>query len=714
MADQHSLASQEIEAIKQSEPVKAALPGAPRVVVVDDDPGMRLLLRETLSAAGFKVVVAASGREAIDVCAEFGPDLVLLDINMPGMDGIEACAEIRKSNERQFPIVMVTSVGDAVSIREAFNAGANDFILKPVRWPLFERRLDSILAEWNRSQELDESNKRVQLLEKVAPEMAIMVSRSGQIIEDLKERPSTEFADPGITNQSLEDLFGADITKRFKQQISGVLKTGQQKSLEFSRTEQNASADYEAQFLVDGRDRVIVVVQHVTIDREARREIHDLAYCDFITNLPNRRSFERYGEEALVDVRLHGQSLIFVSLCFEDLSSRELASRNLMLAIASRLGDCLEDCSGVLQIGSSENAGRVAHIDTNQFMFVLVDTPGGIDASTAASQLEKGFVSPIESESEQQSESMVILPVMGVSTYPADGDDLQALMHAANAAMHEAQETGKTVCFNSQAEGAQSIGTLDYGNELRQAMADGQLELYFQPRMSKPDGAITCVEALLRWNHPMRGFVGMSELLHLAKATGLIVPLGDWVLFTACEEARRWQGGSAPRVSVNLSQQEFTRQDLAERVIETLNRTGLAPNQIDLEVTERALLRAENGRADLESLKELGVGLVLDDFGTGHTSLALLKQYPLDALKIDSSFVRDLPGNEADAAICEIIITIAHKFGMKAVAEGVETREQLEFLQQRGCDEFQGYHVCRPMPANEIGDYLLQQGKSGP
>jgi EAL domain-containing protein (putative c-di-GMP-specific phosphodiesterase class I) len=165
---------------------------------------------------------------------------------------------------------------------------------------------------------------------------------------------------------------------------------------------------------------------------------------------------------------------------------------------------------------------------------------------------------------------------------------------------------------------------------------------------------------------------------------------------------------------VNLSQQEFTRQDLAERVIETLNRTGLAPNQIDLEVTERALLRAENGRADLESLKELGVGLVLDDFGTGHTSLALLKQYPLDALKIDSSFVRDLPGNEADAAICEIIITIAHKFGMKAVAEGVETREQLEFLQQRGCDEFQGYHVCRPMPANEIGDYLLQQGKSGP
>jgi len=710
MAEQHSLSSQEVEVLNQSGLVKAALPGAPRVVVVDDDPGMRLLLRETLSAAGFKVVVAASGKEAIDVCAEFGPDLVLLDINMPGMDGIEACAEIRKSNERQFPIVMVTSVGDAVSIREAFNAGANDFILKPVRWPLFERRLDSILAEWNRSQELDESNKRVQLLEKVAPEMAMMVSRNGRIIEDLKYRPSTGCADQGITDQSLEDLFGADIARRFKQRISGVLKTGQHKNLEFSRTEQHASADYEAQFLVDGRDRVIVVVQHIAVDREARREINDLAYCDFITNLPNRHFFERYGEEALVNARLHGQSLAIVSLCFDDLSVRELASRNLMLAIASRIGGCLEDGGGLLKIGSSANAAQVAHIDANQFMFALSDIPGGTGVSTAVSQLERGFVSPIDSGSG----SLLILPVMGVSTFPADGDDLQALMHAANAAMHEARETGKTVCINSQAEDTQSVGTLDYGNELRQAMADGQLELYFQPRMSKPDGAITCVEALLRWNHPMRGFVGMSELLHLAKATGLIVPLGDWVLFTACKEASRWQCDSAPRVSVNLSQQEFTRLDLAERVIETLDRTGLAPNQIDLEVTEGALLRAENGRADLESLKELGVGLVLDDFGTGHTSLALLKQYPLDALKIDSSFVRDLPGNEADAAICEIIITIAHKFGMKAVAEGVETPEQLEFLQQRGCDEFQGYHVCRPMPANEIGDYLLQQGKSGP
>lgn len=210
----------------------------------------------------------------------------------------------------------------------------------------------------------------------------------------------------------------------------------------------------------------------------------------------------------------------------------------------------------------------------------------------------------------------------------------------------------------------------------------------------------------------MRGFVDLPELLHLAKATGLIVPLGNWVLLTACEEALRWQCDPAPRISVNLSQQEFAREDLADRVIEILDRTGLDPGRIDLEFTEAALLRTKNGLADLEILKGLGVGLVLDDFGTGHSSLANLKQYPIDALKIDGSFVRDLPGNQEDAAVCEVIITTAHKLGMKAVAEGVETEEQLVFLQDRGCDEFQGFHICRPLPQDEIEKYLSQHRKS--
>jgi len=692
----------------RSDPPADLMHAAPRVMVVDDDPGIQLLMRETLAKAGFDVSVAASGPEAIAACPAFMPDLVLLDINMPSMDGITACTEIRKQNERNFPIIMVTSVDDAVSIQRAFDAGATDFILKPVNWPLFQRRLDSVLAEWNRSQEFDDSIKRVQLLEKVAPEQVMMVSRSGVIIEDLKHRPETGRTETEPPYRTLEDIFGADIAHRFKQRISGVLKTRRHNNLEFAISEQGVSRDYEAQFLADGRDRVIIVVQNVSVDKETQSEIYELAFYDSITDLPNGHLFERCAEETLIDAGLHERSLVFVSLCFDNISKEDLASRNVMLTVADRLRDCLASCSSVLQMGESENAARVSRIDSNRFMLTVDNIQMGNDVSAVCDQIALGFAGRIVFDSG----SITISPRLGVATYPADGRDLQTIMHAADLAMHEARETGELVCFNSQAATMQNVDTMDYGNELRQAMDDGQLELYFQPRLSMPDSAITCVEALLRWNHPMRGFVGLRELLHLAKATGLIVPLGNWVLRTACEEAQRWQCVPTPRVSVNLSQQEFARRDLAARVIEILDETGLDPGRIDLELTEAALLRSDDGLADLETLKGLGVGLVLDDFGTGHSSLAHLKQYPIDALKIDGSFVRNLPGNDEDAAVCEVIIIMAHKLGMKAVAEGVETQEQLDFLLERGCDEFQGFHICRPLPADEIENFLNQSCKT--
>ncbi len=681
---------------------------APRVVVVDDDPGIQLLMRETLAEAGFNVATADSGTEAIDVCAEFEPDLVLLDINMPVMDGIEACAEIRKVIKRDFPIIMVTSVDDAVSIQRAFNAGANDFILKPINWQLFQRRLDSVLAEWQKARELNENTKRVRVLVKVAPEQVMLVSRSGLIIEDLKHRPDAGRPGEEPQMQTLEDFFGVEIGHRFKQRISGVLKTGRHNNLEFSVMEYGVNRHYEAQFLVDGRERVIIVVQNVDVDKDTQNEIYDLAFYDSTTNLPNRNLFDRFASEALVDASLHGRSLVLINLCFDNVSGENLADDIVMLSVANYVRECLKSFTDILAMGERENASRIARIGANRFMCILRHNENGNDVSIVCGQIAKKFAEPIESDSGP----ITFSPRLGVATYPMDGRDLESLMHAADAATREAIKTGKTLCFSSQAATAKNISMLDYGNELRQAMDDGQLELFFQPRFSMPDGEITCVEALVRWNHPMRGFVGVSELLHLAKATGLIVPLGNWVLLAACEEAQRWHGDHSYRVSVNLSQQEFIRQDLADRVIEILNQTGLEPHRIDLEITEEALLRTGNELADLNKLKGIGIGLVLDDFGTGHTSLAHLKHLPIDALKIDGSFVRGLPGDRADAAISEVIITLAHKLGMKVVAEGVESQQQLDFLQELGCDEFQGFHFCKPLPADEIGEYLLQYGRS--
>lgn len=682
----------------------------PRVLVVDDDPGTQLLLRETLAKAGFVVSVAASGPEAIERCLSFLPDLVLLDINMPSMDGFTACAEIRKQNERSFPIIMVTSVDDAVSIQRAFDAGATDFILKPVNWLLFQRRLDSVLLEWNRTQELDESNKRVELLEKVAPEQVMLVSRSGVIIEDLKHRQESGPAVSEPRYATLDQVFGANIARRFKQRISGVLKTRRHNNLEFTITENGMSTDYQAQFLIDGRDRVIVVIQNVSSDKESQTEIYNLAYHDSATDLPNRHLFERRIEEVLVDASLHGRHLVFISLCFEGLSEEDLVNRDIMLYVVSRLGKCLKNPGGLVRVGEGDSAAVSSRVAENRFMLTLAGPRPDQNISTVCDQIAAGFAKPIDT----RSGSITITPRLGVATYPFDGGDFRTMMQASDSAMQEARETGDFLRFNSQTDTTRSVGALDYGSELRRAMDDGQLELYFQPRQSMPDGGITCVEALLRWNHPMRGFVGLRELLHLAKATGLIMPLGEWVLQTACEHARSWRGNPAPRVSINLSQQEFARHDLCDRVIEILDRTDLNPEQIELELTEAALLRTSNGVSVLEALKEIGVGLVLDDFGSGHSSLSCLRKYPIDALKIDGSFVRDLPENEDDAAVCEVIITMAHKLGMKAVAEGVESAAQLDYLRVRGCDEFQGFHICKPLPADEIEAFLRESSRTRP
>lgn len=677
---------------------------APKVLIVDDDPGVRLLMHETLGKAGFEVSDAASGAEAIECCSEFEPDLVLLDINMPVMDGITACTEIRKHSEREFPIVMVTSVDDSESIQRAFDAGATDFILKPINWPLFQRRLDSVLTEWNRAQEFDASNKRVQLLEMVAPEQVMVVSRSGAVIQDLKNRGAA--AGGATPPATLESLYDAAIARRMQQRISGVLKTGRHNSLEFTVAEHGIERNFEAQFLVEGRDRVIIVVQDVSGGEQARGEIYDLAYVDSATRLPNRHLFERHAEDKLTSARLQGRGAVFFSLCFDNISEQHLADQDMMRAVADRLRNCLANFRQVPPIGKGESAGRVARVETNRFMFMLENDQYGDQRSAICERISRELTGQIEAEAG----TVTISPRLGIAMYPADGQDLQTIMHVAGAAMNEALETGKLFCFQSRAAAEPSPEVYDYGNELRQALETNQLELYFQPRRSLPDGTVTCLEALLRWNHPIRGFVDLTELLYLAKASGLIVALGDWVLQHACEAAGGWRHDPLPRVSVNLSQQEFTRQDLAERVIEALEMADLEPSRIELELTEAALLRTSDGLAELERLKELGVGLVLDNFGTGHSSLAHLKNYPIDALKIDGSFVRGLPGNDKDVAVCEVIVTMAQLFGMKAVAEGVENEQQLQLLQKLGCDEFQGYYICHPLPANRVDSYLRKPG----
>ena len=670
----------------------------PRVLVVDDDPSLRLLMRETLATAGFEVTEAASGAEALQQSGEHSPDLVLLDINMPQMDGVVACRHMRERARNDFPIIMVASVDDADSIRHAFEAGATDFILKPVNWPLFQRRLDSVVSEWNRAQEFDASSRHAGLFEKVVPEQVMLVARSGEIIRDLKSRGEPDASAPTM----LEQVYGPEIGERMQQRILGVLTTGRHNNLEFTMALHGAFRNFEAQFLVESGDRVIVVVQDVTGADQERSEIYDLAYFDSGTSFPNRHLFMRAAGEAVTGARLRGVSPVLFSLAFDNLPDSQTDDRRLMRTIAKRLNGCLSHFGNVLKMGRPDDAVRAARVDSNHFMFVLQQDHNGSDTRLICDRIFREMAGQLSLDSG----TVTIVPRLGIARFSNAGDDLAGVMHSARTAMLEALEHNKPFINRSLGSAARQTTGRDYANELRGALERDQLELFFQPRLAMPAGRVTSVEALLRWNHPALGFVDIRELLSVAGDNELILPIGDWVFHRACEIASRWQIEPRPRLSINLSQQEFARPDLANRVIAGLAETGLDPAGIELELTESTLLRTPDDVSDLRRLKDTGVRLVIDDFGTGHSSLANLRQYPVDALKIDHSFIQGLPGNDKDVAVCRVIVTMAHLFGMKAVAEGVETEAQLELLLSLGCDEFQGFHLCRPLPASEIEQYL--------
>jgi EAL domain-containing protein (putative c-di-GMP-specific phosphodiesterase class I) len=305
----------------------------------------------------------------------------------------------------------------------------------------------------------------------------------------------------------------------------------------------------------------------------------------------------------------------------------------------------------------------------------------------------------------------VLLPSsIGIAVFPDDGMESSALLSNAGVAMrHAKQEGGKGVCFYARNLNAGSIARLSIEGELRRAIENDELCLFFQPKVRVQNGRGTGAEALVRWNHSSRGLLLPGEFIPVAEESGLIVPLGDWVLRKACAQIKTWQsaGMRVPRISVNVSSKQFKARTVTESVVGALKASGINPQHLGLEITEGAIMdHAERNVRTLHELKALGLTLSIDDFGTGYSSLSYLKRFPIDELKIDRSFVTDVDKNPDDAAIVIAVIAMAHCLGLAVVAEGVETQAQRDFLAGRGCDEAQGYLYSKPISAEAFGSLL--------
>jgi len=446
--------------------------------------------------------------------------------------------------------------------------------------------------------------------------------------------------------------------------------------------------------------RMVGTIQDITERKRAEETIRHLAYHDALTDLPNRTLFEDRLTVALAQVRRKEQ---LVAVMFLDLDRFKVVNDTvghtfgdqLLQAVAERLTGLLRDGDTVARMGGDE------------FTVLLPDIVGVEDATEIAERAIEACRQPWNIDGQEFHVSTSI----GIAIYPGDGEDAESLIRNADTAMYRAKELGRdNYQLYTPAMNAQMVERLELESSLRRGLEQVEFVVHYQPQVDISTGRIVGTEALVRWQHPERGLVSPAEFIPAAEETGLIVPLGAWVLQTACAQNAAWQqAGHAPMpVAVNLSARQFHERDLLDTVKQVLEESGMDPQYLQLEITEGVAMRdADSTIKTLTKLREMGVQIAIDDFGTGHSSLSYLRSFPIDVLKIDSSFVRDLIVDPDDTAITAAIIAMAKSLRIKVIAEGVETEEQLAFLKEHGCDEMQGFLFSKAVPAEELEEILL-------
>lgn len=446
-------------------------------------------------------------------------------------------------------------------------------------------------------------------------------------------------------------------------------------------------------------DLLHAMKQEIAERKATEARIEFLAYHDALTRLPNRLLAKDHMEMAMSYADRSGNK---VALLFLDLDNFKTINDSLghsigdalLLAVAARLGDCVR------------HTDTLAHLGGDEFLIILSDVHNTDVISDISDHLLEQLARPFDVGGHDLSTSFSL----GITVYPDDGDNFETLLMKADTAMYHAKDAGRnTYRYHTEKMNLDAVEHLQIRNSLRKALERGEFVLHYQPQIDLESLMVTGVEALIRWNHPVFGLVAPFRFIPIAEDSGLIVPIGDWVIAEACRQAAAWQRTGLPRmtVAVNLSAVQFRRGDLEKTIQQALAGTGLDPECLELELTESILIQdTEKMLAKVRRLKDLGVKLSVDDFGTGYSSLAYLKRFNVDKLKIDQSFVRDMIDDPNDAVIVDAIVQMARSLNLRTTAEGVENEQLLEALRTRGCDEVQGYYFARPMPAQDMLQYL--------
>ena len=684
----------------------------PRVLVADDDSMLRLLMREALEQAGFAVVEASDGVDALEKFEEILPDLVLLDVEMPNLDGFDVCAALRaKPTAVHTPVVMVTGLDDLVSLNRAYEVGATDFITKPIRWPVLGHRLLYMLRASRAFRALQASETRNLAMVRAVPDSMFRLSRDGVCLDfQPGQGPLFPIVDADPVGQTLWDVLPNDVTSLFLSQVGRSLESGDIQSVEYQLALSGQVRNFEARMVPSGPDEVLTIIRDVSDRKQAEAKIRYLAYYDSLTGLPNRQRFQEEMRRVLKRAQ-HGEhqvAILYLDLDrfkgINDTLGHSVGDR-LLAAVAERLARHLRQGDLLARSGEDQGSEQLARLGGDEFTIVLPRVEEIEHVVTLARRVIAVLSEPFRFDHHE----VTVTVSVGIAIFPSDGGDVDTLLKNADTAMYHAKDEGRN---NYQLYSAPLTSLIleraSLERDLRKALEGEEFVLCYQPQLDLQSGQVDRVEALLRWQHPKRGLVPPAEFIPLAEETGLIVSIGEWVLRSACAQLLAWQAaGMKLRVAVNLSSVQFRISDMAETLRRVLEQTGMAATVLDIEITESLLLQhGQRTEQTLRALKEMGVTLSIDDFGTGYSSLSYLKRLPLDGLKIDRAFVRGVPHDPDNAAITTAIVQMAHSLGLTVTAEGVETEDELGFLRVRGCDRIQGYLLSKPMSTVECERFV--------
>ncbi|NWQ44410.1 EAL domain-containing protein [Bacillus sp. EB106-08-02-XG196] len=713
------------------------------ILLVDDRPENLLALEAIIEQEDYNLIKAFSGEEALKCLLKHDFAAILLDVQMPGIDGF-GTAKIIKAREKtkNIPILFITAnYMDSEHIFTGYSVGAIDYILKPFDPTILKAKVEGFVDLYklnkqlaHQADSLREKTKEIEQanleLSKTAAELRVSEAISTVISETsidtmvvidengivLKVNPAVEkmfnYLETEIVNHPLTVLFSEEKSKISIDNILNTIKNvnhllGYENLYEVTASRKDGSSfPVEIQIgkrYVQNRSLIAFTIRDITKKKQDQEKITHMAYHDSLTNLPNRRLFNEQLTLKLNEARQSYQPLVIMYVDMDRFkyindSLGHMMGDRLLQEIAKRLSESVRKQDLVARVGGDE------------FTILLPGTDRE-SALEIAEEIFKVFKSPFYIDNYE----LFLTTCIGISTFPYDGEDSQVLLRNADAALYRAKEQGKNQykVFHTGMN-IQSYRTFIMQNDLRKAIKREELALVYQPKVEIESGTVKSAEALLRWNHPSWGIISPAEFIPLAEESGQIVEIGSWVLRNVCEQSKAWEAsGYTPiPISVNFSAQQFLQKDLIENTQRILVETGVSPELIEVEITESMLLgNSELITKTLNQLRKMGMKISIDDFGTGYSSLSYLNRLPLDTLKIDRTFIKEISESPKSKSLISAIISLAHGLNMNVVAEGVETEEQLKFLKLHQCQEAQGYLFSPPVLSKDFEGFLTHHQK---